>query len=176
MTKHYKLIIFDLDGTLTPERTSSAAPFERRLLPGVKEKCRELRREDVLLTLATNQSQMRLDHTIYHRLRDHISWLRKQIDLFSWTSSADARMKPHPAMLFEMMHIAYCGTRNTLMVGNSTDDQEAAIAAGVDFEWAKDFFGWEMMGCGHDVSKVVCADEGTCHCSECEKEARNEEK
>ena len=30
-----------------------------------------------------------------------------------------------------------------------------------------------MMQCGHDASAIVGSDEGTCYCSECEKEAEN---
>jgi HAD superfamily hydrolase (TIGR01662 family) len=171
-TKHYKLIIFDLDGTLTPERTSSAAPFERRLLPGVKEKCRDWTKKDIVFGIATNQRQLRDGGAEMGRLREHISWVRKHLNIMYLSIADDARMKPHPAMLYEIMHEAFYGARNTLMVGDSASDQEAAIAAGVDFAWAKDFFGWKTMGCGHDVSKVVSSDEGTCYCSECEKEAR----
>ena len=39
-----KLVVFDVDGTLTPFRQGSTGAFERRLLPNVAEVCaRELR-------------------------------------------------------------------------------------------------------------------------------------
>jgi hydroxymethylpyrimidine pyrophosphatase-like HAD family hydrolase len=38
-----KLFIFDLDGTLTPQRPSSTTPFRHTLLPRVRETCIALR-------------------------------------------------------------------------------------------------------------------------------------
>jgi len=51
--------------------------------------------------------------------------------------------KPQPEMLLEAMYQRQAQPRDTLMIGDSTDDQAAAAAAGVSFMWARDFFGWE---------------------------------
>jgi phosphoglycolate phosphatase-like HAD superfamily hydrolase len=40
------------------------------------------------------------------------------------------------------MRAAGYSPAETLMVGDSDTDKQAAEAAGVRFEWAADFFGW----------------------------------
>lgn len=143
--KQYKLVIFDLDGTLTPERASSAAPFEQRLLPGVKEKCQELREQDALLAIATNQSKMSGNDELHHLFYQHLTWLCNQVGHLDYVIAYSKwEMKPKPYMTERLMEYHdIAATYQVLMVGNSDTDQKAAIAAGVDFEWAKDFFGWE---------------------------------
>jgi HAD superfamily hydrolase (TIGR01662 family) len=142
-TKAYKLIIFDLDGTLTPARTSSAAPFEQRLLPGVKEKCQELKQQGVKLAVATNQQKVK-----ERQLQRHMDWIDSQLGgLTDWVYACreDAQhMKPSPSMLQSTMVLRNIKNTDTLMVGDSIDDQKAALAAGVDFEWAATFFGWDQ--------------------------------
>jgi len=49
--------------------------------------------------------------------------------------------KPDPGMLLWFM--ASDQYDRVLFVGDRIEDQNAAIAAGVEFQWAKDFFGWE---------------------------------
>lgn len=140
-TKAYKLIIFDLDGTLTPARTSSAAPFEQRLLPGVKEKCQTLRKQDIKLAIATNQQNVK--EQLFFR---HMRWLETQLQLTDWVyvSRSIGDLKPSPAMLLSTMASMNIKNIDTLMVGDSIEDQKAAESAGVDFAWAKDFFGWDQ--------------------------------
>lgn len=139
--KHYKLVIFDLDGTLTPERVSSAAPFEHRLLPRVKEKCRELRERGIKLAVATNQQKVK-EHLLFR----HMEWLETQIQLTDWVYANHniGDLKPSPSMLISTMVLRNIKNTASLMVGDSIEDQKAAEAAGVDFVWAKDFFGWEQ--------------------------------
>jgi len=139
--KHYKLIIFDLDGTLTPERASSAAPFEQRLLPGVKEKCRELREQGIKFAVATNQQKVK-----EYLLFCHMDWLETQLQLTDWVyaNRSPRDLKPSPSMLQSTMVLRNIKNNDTLMVGDSIEDQKAAESASVDFEWAKDFFGWEQ--------------------------------
>lgn len=49
--------------------------------------------------------------------------------------------KPAPGMLRAAMQAAGAGSDETLMVGDSDDDQGAAAAATCAFAWADDFFG-----------------------------------
>lgn len=49
--------------------------------------------------------------------------------------------KPAPGLLIQAMNDARVMEQETLMVGDSTDDQGAAEAAGCHFEWAYTFFG-----------------------------------
>ena len=53
-----KLYLFDADGTLTPLRGSSVAEFSFELLPGVAEKCADLRKGNYL-AIVSNQSEKR---------------------------------------------------------------------------------------------------------------------
>lgn len=49
--------------------------------------------------------------------------------------------KPAAGMLTEAMSILPTEATETLMVGDSPEDQQAAIAAGCKFQWAWEFFG-----------------------------------
>lgn len=49
--------------------------------------------------------------------------------------------KPAPGMLLEAMRIFNTEPNETLMVGDSHEDQDAADFAGCAFAWADDFFG-----------------------------------
>ena len=37
----------------------------------------------------------------------------------------------------------FYGTRDAMMIGDMESDHLAAEAAGIPFQWAADFFGWE---------------------------------
>lgn len=49
--------------------------------------------------------------------------------------------KPLPGMLLQAMNAAGVGARDTLMVGDRSEDRDAAQAAGAQFRWAHEFFG-----------------------------------
>lgn len=49
--------------------------------------------------------------------------------------------KPAPGMLLEAMRLFDAKPEDTLMVGDSNEDRDAADAAGCGFVWADDFFG-----------------------------------
>lgn len=53
----------------------------------------------------------------------------------------DGFRKPQPGMLQYIKEMALFQTKTYLMVGDRPEDQQAAEAAGFEFEWAKDFFG-----------------------------------
>lgn len=55
----------------------------------------------------------------------------------------DPRRKPNPGMLLEGMKHVGVEASETLFVGDRDEDEQAAKNAGVDFVWAKDFFGDE---------------------------------
>ena len=55
--------------------------------------------------------------------------------------------KPQPGMLLQAMEDAGVAPHRTLFVGDNRDDQEAAQAAGCDFQWASDFFALEWSDC-----------------------------
>jgi HAD superfamily hydrolase (TIGR01662 family) len=139
--KDYQLIIFDADGTLTPLRGSATGPFAFVTLPGVRETCAQLREQGITLAIASNQSPKRHTRVIMEQL----TWtcgaigIKNLKDLYLMWATGGAR-KPSPHMLLALMKRYNATPANTLFVGDWETDKQAAEAAGVDFEWAKDFF------------------------------------
>jgi D-glycero-D-manno-heptose 1,7-bisphosphate phosphatase len=137
-----KLIIFDLDGTLTPQRPSSAHPFERVLLPGVLEKCAELRAGGALLAVASNQGGIAKGLPIAD-LDEHMSWLKDVLGIQEWRCAivAGQRKKPAPGMLLELVAHFGAAAGETLFVGDADADRLAAAAAEVAYADSRSFFG-----------------------------------
>lgn len=57
--------------------------------------------------------------------------------------------KPQPGMLLQAMQDAGVIPQQTLYVGDSAADMQAAQAAGCAFQWAKDFFNRDWADCDH---------------------------
>ena len=135
----YKLVIFDADGTLSPQRDGSCGPFTFELMPGVREKCVALRADGVKLAIATNQSRKRPRWEIIEQL----AWLHRHLDTDheGWSSAPQTR-KPKPFLLEWAMRFCEVAPADTLFVGDRETDRHAAEAAGVDFRWAREFFRW----------------------------------
>ena len=55
--------------------------------------------------------------------------------------------KPNPGMLIQAMRDAGARPEETVYIGDRPDDQAAARAAGIRFEWAKDFFNRPWQDC-----------------------------
>ena len=134
-----KLIIFDADGTLTPMRGAAAGPFAFELLPGVAEKCAQLRARGVTLAIASNQSRRRPRAEIVQQLR----WTQAQIGATTLRWAASPRCKPSPAMLLEIARQFNVQPADALFVGDWETDRQAAENAGCRFAWANKFFGRE---------------------------------
>lgn len=63
-------------------------------------------------------------------------------DRFIFSASIDeAWRKPNPGMLLQAMKDFRVKPHETLMIGDRPEDKGAAIAAGVAFIWAHEFFG-----------------------------------
>jgi histidinol phosphatase-like enzyme len=52
------------------------------------------------------------------------------------------RRKPSPAMIFEAMTLHHAGPSETIFIGDLPTDEEAALAAGVEYQHPREFFGW----------------------------------
>lgn len=142
------LVIFDADGTLTPLRGGSTGEFERRLLPGVAEKCARLRANGATLAIISNQGGAdpdRPDRRTIGSVIAQLHWTAKAIGAvtFRFAIKHGDRYKPSPAMLLEVMHEVGASPKETLYVGDWKTDEEAAHAAGVRFVYADEFFNRE---------------------------------
>src|SRR5437879_2065163 len=134
-----KLVIFDLDGTLTPQRPGSAAAFERRLLDGIADGCTRLRAAGLNLAIASNQGGI-LKGLPLADVQDHVSWVCASLDIAAYRIAYEPeRKKPNPAMLHELMTQFGVEPLETCLVGDSVDDRLAAAAAGVRFIHVEDF-------------------------------------
>ena len=160
--KRYKLIIFDMNGTLTNTPFIDKQPLQ--LLPGRKEHLTALREEYAdaglnppLFAIASNQGGVAFGFATEIEARDEVAGIAIQIDttLFEvsfghpkpkigyehyGTDAMLVRRKPAPGMLLALMQRTGITPDDTLMVGDLPEDQKAAKAAGVDFVWARDFF------------------------------------
>ena len=127
------LVIFDLDGTLTPQRAASTAAFERRLCDGVRERCRELLAAGHTLAVASNQGGIPKGLPA-EAVEAHLGWVCGELGVaavrYAWEPE---RKKPRPAMLAELMGQFGVDPSETWMIGDSPDDESAAVAAGARF-------------------------------------------
>src|SRR4051812_35091124 len=123
-----RLVIFDLDATLTPHRVSNLSPFERRFLDNVEAKCRLLRAEGCTLAIASNQGGIARGLKA-ETVEDHFRWVGERLGIAAWRYAWDrARRKPEPAMLLELMEQFGAGAGQTCFVGDAATDEQAARA------------------------------------------------
>jgi D-glycero-D-manno-heptose 1,7-bisphosphate phosphatase len=157
----YKLIIFDVDGTLVT--TKSGVTFRKaaddwQWLPGRLERCQELYQEGTPIAVASNQggvafgyfSQEAITHEIvqvvaaitgiaYYPSALYLCYTHPQATIEEYREDSERR-KPGPGMLLEAMETFGVAPSDTLMVGDRPEDAGAARAAGVAFQWAREFF------------------------------------
>lgn len=138
------LIIFDVDGTLTPQRPSSSSPFSRTLLPNVASTTSILLECGITFAIASNQGGMRKDRNprlTFGSVIGHLKWVSKTIGAKTIKfASTPSRKKPSPLMLVEIINELGFSKENVIFVGDSEDDKSAAENAKIKFVLAKDFF------------------------------------
>lgn len=144
------LYIFDKDGTLVRQINGKAprTTDEQELLPGVLQSVEQLRREGHLICIASNQGQVARGIISLAEAR------RLMLDVVDKIGGADAFIfcphhpsvsacfcrKPQPGMLLHLIYKFEVKKRQTVMVGNSETDKQAAEAAGCGFCPAWDFW------------------------------------
>lgn len=147
------LYIFDKDNTLVGGMSNRPAniPAEQQLLPGVAIKIAELRAQGHRLAIASNQGGVAWGFISLEQadelLRDCASKIGG-VDAYEFCPHDDKKgthcecRKPRAGMLKAIMRRLNASARETIMIGDQDADQQAAVAAGVPFIWAADFFGW----------------------------------
>lgn len=137
-TVNYDLVIFSDNGTLTTNRDDW---LRARLLPNVGRFLLELNEIGVKVGVASNKSQKQELGEIV----DHMTLLRNTLHItpnLATFAQGGHRCKPAPNMLQELMLVAGVEPEQTLFVGDQDSDKQAAEAAGVEFIYAEEFFGW----------------------------------
>lgn len=156
-----KLYIFDKDKTLVGPLDGRPANTldEQQPLPGVIERIDQLRASGALLAIASNQGGVAWGFMSEAQARALVKDAADKIggvDFWrcccyderaaiknpgSSFAHKSYRRKPSPGMLREIMRASGASTDETIMVGDSESDQQAARSAGIAFEWATIFFG-----------------------------------
>lgn len=161
------LYIFDKDGTLVDKvqelpkiARTAVRPEEQVLLPGVFEKLAALRDAGHTIAIATNQGMVarglisledanQLVENCAEKVGGVAAWrlspydphapkkLKGQANPYA---RDDVTRKPNPGMIIDLMNALGAPASDTIMVGDSKKDRQAAEAAGVLFIPAKKFF------------------------------------
>jgi D-glycero-D-manno-heptose 1,7-bisphosphate phosphatase len=156
--KEYKLVIFDVDGTLVKPKSGSEfrdGADDWELLPRRADVLASLRQRGVKTAFASNQGGVAFgymsEQDIVRELfltadalgvdRDNVYWCcdHPQAKLEQYRRDSPWR-KPGPMMLWTAMGFAGVKSHETLMVGDRPEDGKAAVAAGCAFRMAEDYF------------------------------------
>lgn len=151
----FKLIIFDMDGTLrrcTIEgQPCPNGPDEWELMPNVKERLAEIDWSEIRIGVASNQAGVAFGYISYllarRLLMDSmgaaLGWTppKEVVRLCPHTPGFGCRCrKPQPGMLLDIMRFWGVGPDETLFVGDMESDRQTAENAGIAFEEARVFF------------------------------------
>jgi D-glycero-D-manno-heptose 1,7-bisphosphate phosphatase len=122
---------------------------EQFLLPGVAAKCNELRATGHYLAIASNQGGVASSKVSREAVYEMMSYCSNLINAHSYRycphssrrDECDCR-KPKPGMILSLMSEFGASPAEVIFVGDAETDKAAAEAAGIEFIWASEFFGW----------------------------------
>jgi D-glycero-D-manno-heptose 1,7-bisphosphate phosphatase len=142
-------LFLDLGGTLVRIEDDEVYLDGARhieLLPNVVERLREVSYDTVLLV--TNQSGIGRGTRSFDEVRGWIEQLDAALGggvISDWWASPrpdSVYRKPAPGMVLALTDKHHIDLGRSLFVGDTESDRACAEAAGVAFEWAREFFGW----------------------------------
>ncbi len=143
------LYIFDKDLTLVAGVNGHCAntPEEQAFLPGVWQKCRDLKVEGHVLACASNQGGIEAGFVTTEQVQAMMQHVQDSLNLDATAYCPHFRFpcecrKPKPGMLNSLMSQLGFSASDTMFVGDSETDRQAAQAAGCAFVWAHEFFGY----------------------------------
>jgi D-glycero-D-manno-heptose 1,7-bisphosphate phosphatase len=115
------------------------------MLPGVAERLRDCSYDTVLVV--TNQSGLERGTLTPEEVRGWIDQLNAACGgvIDDWWASPrldSPYRKPQPGMLLALADKHFVDLGRSLFVGDAEVDRACALAAGVPFEWAHEFFRW----------------------------------
>lgn len=137
-----KLVILDRDGTINHDSDEYIkSPAEWRAIKGSLEAIARLTQAGYRVVVATNQSGIARGlfstqtlFSIHDSLQRSLGQIGGRIDAFFFCPhAAESRCecrKPQPGMLLEVARRFNVSLKDTYMVGDSSKDLEAAVAAG----------------------------------------------
>jgi D-glycero-D-manno-heptose 1,7-bisphosphate phosphatase len=155
-----KLYIVDVDGTLVS--CASGKQFREHAadwqwLPNRIEKLQQLREQGAHIAIASNQAGVAFPWSKFTEaeIRAEIEAVAREIGaeyvgicystpnekaLPQYYNPNDNRRKPNPGMLIEAKEHFNVSLDEIVFVGDRDEDEKAAQAAGVAFQWADQFF------------------------------------
>jgi D-glycero-D-manno-heptose 1,7-bisphosphate phosphatase len=157
LTLTYKLLICDADGTLrrctVPGQPCPNRPNEWELIPEALAWMRQVDWGNFRMGVASNQGGVAhgflSEDDAYQMLKDMMIALTDRFPpinsllICPTNDKNDPDRKPNPGMLLKIMQRYDSAKCFTLMVGDMESDRLAAEAAGCDFIWAWDLFGFD---------------------------------
>ena len=154
-----RLLLLDRDGTLNQSCGTGPPnhPGEVKLLPGVSVKLHEYASMGWRIVVITNQGGVAFGY-----MSQEQAYVTHQALLDALPVAVDAsylcphhpkgtipryaipcpNRKPSPGAILDALERFSAQPQDCLFVGDQDSDREAAIAAGVPFAWASDFFKW----------------------------------
>lgn len=158
-----RLIIFDKDGTLIgvpspAENRPANTPEEQILLPGVAEKIAAIKAAGAKIAIASNQGGVAWGFISYAQAEALLADCAAKIGADAWAfcphderaaGKPNARSeyavpcacrKPKPGMIIRLAKRLRAPLSQVVFAGDRPEDEQAAQAAGVRFEWADEFF------------------------------------
>ena len=149
--------IFDLDGTLRVTGSGKPVPnesYDQNILPSVREKLRYINDYFVISrqggVSCGYMTEWECWQIIYVFFTEEIGYINrpKDVRLMFYHDAGSLRQHYHKRtktdVILELIAYWYSGRRKKeyTYIGNEFADRDEALAAGISFQWAHEFFNW----------------------------------